>query len=68
MLFDGPVECAVKHVQETAGAIFLNHAASIAVADDETIDSVVGIDFRDVPEGGGAANFGHRFGPKMRFR
>ena len=54
-------------VQKIIGKIFFDHVAFISEADDEVVDSVVGIYFHDVPENRFAADLDHRFGVSCSF-
>jgi len=47
--------------------IILNYIPFVAAADDEIVESVVGIDFHDMPKNWLAADFNHRLGFEVRF-
>ena len=53
------VECHIRHVQEIISEIFLDQVALVAAANYEITNSIVGINFHDVPENRPAANFHH---------
>src|SRR5208337_2864575 len=58
---DGEVVVHRLVIQE----ILLYHVAAISEAEDKLPETTVGIKLHDVPEDGTAANFDHRFGPKL---
>ena len=60
------VERHVGGVQEVVREVFLDDVAFVAETDHEIVDSVMGVDFHDVPQDGLAANFDHRLGLQVR--
>ena len=60
------IEGYVRHMQEVIGEVFLDQVTLVSTADHKVVDTVLGIDFEDVPQDGAAANFYHRLGAQAR--
>lgn len=60
----GHVEGNVRGMKEVVGKELLDDIAFIAAADNEIVDTVLGIDFKDVPKDRSTADLNHRLRPQ----
>lgn len=60
----GHVEGNVRGMKEVVGEELLDDIAFIAAADNEIVDTVLGIDFKDVPKDRSTADLNHRLRPQ----
>ncbi len=56
------IESDVRHMKEVIGKVLLDEVSLVSAADDELIDSVMGVDLHDVPQDRHAPYFDHWLG------
>ena len=64
----GPhVKGDIRYVQKVIGEIFLDDISLVSQANDEIVDTVRRIDFKDMPQNGLSTDLNHGFWSEMRF-